>query len=243
MFKVIRFLLSFFVLSTTGASFEIKGLHIAAYLTGRYQAKNYPKDFVLLPEKISQKKIYLHKDTAIDFIKMYLSAKKQGVELKPISGFRSFEHQKSIWNRKYEKYSRQYADPWKRIEKILRFSAMPGTSRHHWGTDVDIYSLNNKDFETTSGKRVYRWLKENGHKYGFYQVYTAKRKSGYLEEKWHYTHLPTTINFLKLYKKWITPLQLTGFSGDEFVKEKKIISKYVFSINPELISQNFNTKE
>jgi len=50
---------------------------------------------------------------------------------------------------------------------------MPGTSRHHWGTDVDLFSLDNKFFESGDGKIWYSWMVQNAAKYGFCQPYTA----------------------------------------------------------------------
>ncbi len=77
------------------------------------------------------------------------AAKKQGFELKVVSGFRSFDQQLAIWNAK-ARGERQVLDilerpihhgtlqGWSLAEAILRWSALPGTSRHHWGCDLDV---------------------------------------------------------------------------------------------------------
>jgi len=52
---------------------------------------------------------------------------------------------------------------------------MPGTSRHHWGSDVDLYSLEDIDFLKGNGKIIYQWLTDNAASYGFCQPYTAGR--------------------------------------------------------------------
>ena len=79
-------------------------------------------------------------------------------------------------------------------KKILLYSSMPSTSRHHWGTDIDINSLEPSYFEYGRGKIEYDWLVKNGAKFGFCQTYSdfAKndRSSGYQEESWHWTYMP-----------------------------------------------------
>ena len=52
---------------------------------------------------------------------------------------------------------------------------MPSTSRHHWGTDIDLNSLNNSYFSSGKGLKEYDWLTTNANHYGFYQVYTDEK--------------------------------------------------------------------
>lgn len=77
------------------------------------------------------------------------AAKKQGFEVKVVSCFRSFDQQLAIWNAKacgkrpvldiLERPIRKGTlHGWSLVEAILRWSALPGTSRHHWGSDFDI---------------------------------------------------------------------------------------------------------
>lgn len=77
-------------------------------------------------------------------------ASQAGFDLRVASGFRSFERQLSIWNQKATG-QRVVLDERERpvdlntlsdeekVFAILRWSALPGASRHHWGTDIDIY--------------------------------------------------------------------------------------------------------
>jgi LAS superfamily LD-carboxypeptidase LdcB len=148
-------------------------------------------NFSVVPKEISSKKIYLRKEVLIAFLKMEKTAIKNGVSLKIISGTRNFEHQKRIWNYKWNKKYKNLP-PFKRAQKILEFSSMPSTSRHHWGTDIDINSLNNVYFSKGKGLKEYNWLLQNASKYGFYQVYTSTKngRTGYKEEKWHWSYLP-----------------------------------------------------
>ena len=110
---------------------------------------------------------------------------------------------------------------------------MPSTSRHHWGTDLDINSLSNSYFTEGKGKKEYNWLQKNASKFGFYQVYTSKEngRKGYNEEKWHWTYLPLSSKYLNYYNAHISLNDISGFKGSEFAKELNIIKNYVNGIN------------
>ncbi len=74
------------------------------YVLGKF---DYTKndDFILVPENLSNKKIYVRKEVLDDFLKMEMAAKLENINLTIISGTRNFEHQKRIWNYKWnEKY-------------------------------------------------------------------------------------------------------------------------------------------
>ena len=86
---------------------------------------------------------YLRKEAYQAFVNMSDLAKKDGITLKIISATRNFEAQKKIWNAKWEKYHG--------IKQVLTYSAMPGTSRHHFGTDMDINSVDPTYFNTERG--------------------------------------------------------------------------------------------
>jgi zinc D-Ala-D-Ala carboxypeptidase len=85
-------------------------------------------------------------------------------------------------------------DPVERAREILRFSAMPGTSRHHWGTDIDLNSLVNSYFRVRTRKKNLRMAAcKTLVSFGFCQPYTAhgaNRNGGYEEEKWHWSYKP-----------------------------------------------------
>lgn len=182
------------------------------YLTGRYVPKSH-KSFVNLKNyKIltNGREHYLRKETAIALKNMITAFNKEypKIKIKVISSTRNFYHQKSIWNAKWtgkrlvsgEKLNKTTRDPIKRALKILKYSSMPGTSRHHWGTDFDINSLNNNYFESGEGKIIFSWLRKNAAKYGFTQPYNENRKSGYEEERWHWSYIPLA---KKYYYDWI----------------------------------------
>lgn len=208
------------------------------YVLGKFDyAKN--DDFTVVPKSLSNKKIFLRKEVLNAFLKMEASAKKENINLKIISGTRNFNHQKRIWNYKWnEKYKNISLK--KRTLKILEYSSMPSTSRHHWGTDIDLNSLTNSYFSFSKGLTAYNWLTKNAYKFGFHQPYTSKEKgrTGYNEEKWHWSYLPLSSLYLKFYNENITDNDITDFEGAEFTKELEIIKNYVNGIDKELL-KNF----
>ena len=63
-----------------------------------------------------------------------------------MSAFRGYNRQKTIWNKKYERFTNEFSfEPEKAILEIIRFSTIPGTSRHHWGTEIDIVDADYPD--------------------------------------------------------------------------------------------------
>lgn len=204
------------------------------YVLGKFDYTKHP-DFMQIPKELSSKTIYLRRDVFKMFKKMVVAAKKEGITLKIISGTRNFEHQKRIWNYKWNTKYKELP-PLKRAKKILEFSSMPATSRHHWGTDIDINNLNNSYFHKGKGLKEYNWLVQNAHKFGFYQVYTSKKngRTGYNEEKWHWSYTPLSSIYLKYYNQYITHKDITNFEGSEFAKKLDLIKNYVNGINSKI---------
>lgn len=171
---------------------------------------------------------YLRKETYEAFIKMAEAAAKDGVKLVIISATRNFETQKSIWERKWQAEASITGET-ERAKKILQYSAMPGTSRHHWGTDIDLNNLNNEYFESGVGLKIYQWLTAHAHEYGFCQPYTSKTggRTGYEEEKWHWSYTPVTAGLLEAYKQTVTLSDITGFAGSQTAIQLDVIKNYV----------------
>ncbi len=67
------------------------------------------------------------------FEKMKKAALLVGIDIKVVSGFRSYERQRAIWNGKYKANRQAGLSPEENIQKIIEYSTLPGTSRHHWG--------------------------------------------------------------------------------------------------------------
>src|SRR5690606_32718427 len=134
-----------------------------------------------------------------------------GVSIAIASGFRDFQRQRAIWNRKFTGEAPLYNDhgdlldnsqltTGEKIDAILTWSALPGASRHHWGTDFDVYDP--KPF--ASGKQqlqlipseyeangpchaMHQWLQQHARDFGFFFPY-ARYQGGVAAEPWHLSH-------------------------------------------------------
>lgn len=204
------------------------------YLLGKIN-QGEDSRFVLLEDRHtagSARGQYLRKETYEAFKRMAEAAKKDNVQLIIISATRNFFQQKSIWERKWQAES-VIDNEIDRAKKILLYSSMPGTSRHHWGTDMDLNNLNNEYFDSGEGLIIYEWLKTHAHEFGFCQPYTSKinGRTGYEEEKWHWSYTPLSNQFLKAYKATITSPDIAGFLGCETAEKIDVIKNYVDGVS------------
>lgn len=216
------------------------------YLMGKFEPNKHA-DFIKVNSKYASRTDFLlRKDTYEAFQKMYEAAKKDGIDLKIISATRPFAHQKRIWEAKWngnrkidgQDISKTIKDPVKRALKILEYSSMPGTSRHHWGTDLDINALTNDYFAKGNGLKEYNWLSKNAPRFGFCQPYSEKgrdRPDGYNEEKWHWSYLPFAKKLTDQYKIRVTDGSISGFDGSETASKIQVIKRYVLGINTECL--------
>ncbi len=208
-------------------------------LMGKFEPSTH-SDFVAVPRTYSDggQAYFLRKETLESFKKMHEAAKKDGITLTIISATRNFDRQKQIWEAKWngatavggKNLAKTVADPTERALKILTYSSMPSTSRHHWGTDFDLNSLNPSFFENGNGKKIYDWLVLHAAEYGFAQPYTAGRPSGYNEEKWHWSYTPLAKQFTQNYAKNIQNSEITGFLGSETAVSIDMVNKYVLGV-------------
>lgn len=208
------------------------------YLLGKFDPTTH-QQFVRLNDQHTQgsaKGAYLRKETYEAFIKMCDAARKDGVTLVIISATRNFESQKRIWENKWEgrtlvegKNLTTIKDKKERARLILLYSSMPSTSRHHWGTDMDLNALENSFFESGEGLKIYQWLATHAAQFGFCQPYTSKveGRTGYEEEKWHWSYLPLSGQFLNDYASSVTYNDIKGFAGSEVASPLAVIRNYV----------------
>ena len=222
------------------------------YLMGMFDPSTR-ENFVLVSSEnaFGANDMYLRKETYDAFILMCEAAKKDGVDLKIASATRNFYYQKGIWDEKWaeldivegqENIQLDASDRLRRFQKILEFSSAPGTSRHHWGTDLDINRINplyaGSSYDSAQREKIYSWLVKNASQFGFCQTYTPKdasRKTGYKEERWHWSYTPLSKIFTQEYKNLIKNEDIYGFLGDEYVSEYDLVNNYVLGINPECL--------
>ena len=147
-------------------------------------------------------------------------ARVAGFDLVIASSFRSFERQASIWNAKTNG-QRPVLDSqdnpidisqlggWELLQAILRWSAIPGASRHHWGTDIDVYDRSAVEAgyspqliqaEVCQGgpfEPLHKWLDEQiakGGSHGFFRPY-QNDFGGVAPERWHLSYAPLSKPF------------------------------------------------
>jgi len=243
--QLMKYLLStFFVLGsfafiTLGATAKAESSNqlppsaVESYLMGKFDpAKN--DAFVKVPVKYANRKgYYLRKSAFEAFKKMHEAARKDGVKLIIRSATRNFNYQKRIWERKWRKQnkSRNAVD---KARNILKLSSMPGSSRHHWGTEIDLNAFRNDWFEHDQGLKLFRWMNKNAAKYGFRRPYTkkdSKRPTGYNEEKWHWSYTPLSIPMLKDAAIILNDNNIKGFSGSETAKKIGIVKDYILGVD------------
>lgn len=146
------------------------------------------------------------------FSEMRCDAEKDGFLIHPLSAFRDFNAQLNIWNMKFSGkrtlLSRDAAPVEQTelsneilIDTILYWSALPGASRHHWGTEIDVIDNRVQDGnyraqlipeEVEEGGVFYDlhcWLNENMKKFGFFRPY-KKYQGGFSAELWHLSYAP-----------------------------------------------------
>lgn len=145
-------------------------------------------------------------------------ARAAGLNLRVASGFRSFERQLAIWNAKARgarpvlddrgaPLDLGLLDDRARMHAILRWSALPGASRHHWGTDIDVwdadavpadYHLQLVAAEYAPGGpffALHTWLAtETSGTAGFFRPYAADH-GGVAPEPWHLSFAPLAREF------------------------------------------------
>lgn len=164
----------------------------------------------------------LHHAVVGPFLEMRAAALADGIDLQPLSSFRDFDRQLSIWQGKHRgerellaadgsKLNPADLDDQARVEAILVWSALPGASRHHWGTDMDVIDLNALPAgyrpQLVVGEygpggvfaRLDDWLDTNAAAHGFYRPYETWR-GGVQPEPWHLSYAPVADIAMSLFK-------------------------------------------
>lgn len=136
------------------------------------------------------------------FSKLKSAASAEGVELKIISGFRSYNSQKSIYNNYVKRDGKTQADT---------YSARAGHSEHQTGLAIDVNSLNFDFADTKEGQ----WLQNNAYKYGFIIRYPKGKENitGYRYEPWHLRYIGDLSKELYNGGDWVTLEEYLGITS------------------------------
>jgi LAS superfamily LD-carboxypeptidase LdcB len=204
-------------------------------LLGQFDPSVHP-GFKRVPVTWTDKdNIYLRTEALSAYGSMRTAAAEDGVQLLIRSATRNFEYQRGIWERKW---SRPQYMGWQAVDKardILTYSAMPGASRHHWGTDIDLNSFENDWFESGEGEVIYAWLNAHARDFGFHQVYDDKStgRTGYEMERWHWSYLPIAGPMLISFNALISPddLRQGDFSGANTADGLKVFTDFVNGVD------------
>jgi LAS superfamily LD-carboxypeptidase LdcB len=199
----------------------------------------------------------LERDTAKALTSMRQAAKHQGINIAVCSGHRSFEKQLQIWNAKAQgkrtlldidslPVSISNKSDAELVALILLWSALPGTSRHHWGTDVDLYDANaieRGELALISSEyqdhgpctRLHTWLTKHSQEFGFYFPFQLGL-SGVSPEPWHLSYFPVADQLLSQFE--LSKIQAVLHHVDIELKSELmtklpyIVSEYVQKVAP-----------
>ncbi len=163
-------------------------------------------------QSVAELECTLHPAAASALLALRSAARSDGIELQAVSGFRDFEQQLAIWNAKFtgarallsarnEPLQASALSDEERVAAILIWSALPGASRHHWGSECDVIDraalaagerveLLSTDYQP-GGRyaRLSSWLAGHAHHYGFFLPYDRDR-GGVQPEPWHLSFAP-----------------------------------------------------
>lgn len=205
----------------------------------------------------------VHRDVVEPFRALKELAASSGFDVAALSGFRSFDRQLSIWNRKAQGMlpvldsSARPLDITTLSERqlafaILRWSALPGASRHHWGTDIDVYdaAARPEGYEVElvpseyEGEGMFapfgRWMDvqiADRSSFGFFRPYDRDR-DGIAPERWHLSHGPLATAFASALT--IEVLRDTVLAADMLLKDavlsnlEEIMDRFVKNTNPDV---------
>ena len=209
--------------------------------------------------------VWLHQDCLSSFNQLKEEAEKNGYDIQIVSSFRSFYRQKEIWQMKalgektlLDKRGNpldfKQLKPQDIVEAILRWSAFPGASRHHWGCDFDVidgnaiadpnYQIQLTPSEVEAGgvfADFHQWLDEiipYDLSFGFFRPYDEDL-GGVSPEKWHLSYAPLSQNYQKsftfeVFKKLLEINELKDLAYLEIIKEKKedIFERFIQNTTP-----------
>jgi LAS superfamily LD-carboxypeptidase LdcB len=199
----------------------------------------------------------LHYEAIASFLAMRDAAAQDGITLDARSSFRDFGTQVVIWNKKWRGERPLYSRMGQLLERsrimdsdmvdtILAWSSIPGGSRHHWGSDLDVvdsaaipqgYEVQLITSEYASGgifARLTQWLDANLGRFGFFRPYRSER-GGYCPEPWHISYAPVANPALESLSLAVLRQALADsqMDGKQFVLDRlpEIYTRYLLNID------------
>jgi LAS superfamily LD-carboxypeptidase LdcB len=202
-------------------------------------------------------KCRLHERAGQALIAMQERANRDCISLEVVSGFRDFKHQVGIWSAKFMGARRlldrrgaeiEHAslDEAGLIDAILLWSALPGASRHHWGTEIDVIDsaslpdgvrpqLVQQEFAAGGCfESLDRWLTANMGHFGFFRPYSTDR-GGVQPEPWHLSYAPVSVPALEALSLEVLTdaIELSNIAGKNAVLARlpELYRRYVLAVD------------
>jgi LAS superfamily LD-carboxypeptidase LdcB len=207
--------------------------------------------------------VKVHCDVIAPLMRLMADARSAGFDLRIASGYRGFERQRLIWNKKC-KGERPVLDraghildlealtALQKIEAILHWSALPGASRHHWGTECDIYDAAAMPEGYQLGLHPSEYSKEGlfapmmdwlqaylqaSDTPDFYRPY-AHDNGGVAPEPWHISYRPIADQYAQQFSLKLLEEYLRQLSGDHRIEEQQVVIEHLDTIFQRFISLN-----
>lgn len=181
---------------TPAKEIDLEPSSITVFVNREYSLpKDYKPENLVTPNiefniKSYDERTLMRKEAATAIEKLFAAAKKKGLQLVGVSGYRSYDRQYQIFTKNLATKGREHT---------LKYSAIPGTSEHQTGLVMDCstksmhYDLSDKFYDTPEGK----WLAKNAYKYGFIIRYPKDKAdiTGYAYEPWHIRYVGRGLSY------------------------------------------------
>ncbi len=203
-------------------------------------------------------KCALHFEAATSFLAMRDAAAREGIDLQSRSAFRDFDTQLLIWNRKWRGertligrdgmvLDHAALAPPALLDAILNWSAIPGGSRHHWGSEIDLVDAaaipTGYQVQLTVPEyahdgifaRLSAWLDRHAGRFGFFRPYRTDH-GGVIPEPWHFSYAPVSLRALELLSLAMLRrvLEQSQIEGKQQVLARlpEIYTRFLLAIDP-----------
>ncbi|HEX9207603.1 MAG TPA: M15 family metallopeptidase [Steroidobacteraceae bacterium] len=200
----------------------------------------------------------LHYEVVASFLAMRDAARAAGIDLQAVSSYRDFDRQLLLWNRKWRGerplYDRDGAvldharlSEAELVDAILAWSAIPGGSRHHWGSDIDVidaaalpggYQVQLLPSEYAADgvfARLTAWLDRHMAGFGFFRPFGSDR-GGAGVEPWHLSYAPVAVEAMEGLSLSVlrAALAQSDLLGRQVVLERlpEIYTRFILAVDP-----------
>jgi LAS superfamily LD-carboxypeptidase LdcB len=200
----------------------------------------------------------LHYEAVTSFLAMRDAALREGIDLQAVSSYRDHARQLTLWNRKWRGERPLYGrdggvldhaslSEAERVDAILAWSAVPGGSRHHWGSDLDVIDANalpqGYQVQLLPGEyasdgpfaRLTAWLDRNMGRFGFFRPYGSDRGGAGIEP-WHLSYAPVANEAMEALSLSVlrSAIAQSDMLGKDCVLERlpEIYTRFILAVDP-----------